>query len=160
PPHRLPQHLPVDVPHGHIERAEDDDLPAPTVRVHQGVPHVLPEPLGMRHFLANQQPAEVRLWSADRSLHGGRRDAKNFGESRESLVRVDADAGQRLDASLVRIYLRTVTDDECFEARDFHLENRESPEWCSRSPATTARTEHRSPPPSRIRFSTHNDRRR
>src|SRR5262249_54433121 len=58
--------------------------------------------------------------SADRRPHNPGRHAEHLGQPGETAVRVDADAGQRLDAALVRVDLRPVTDDEHFQPRDLH----------------------------------------
>src|SRR5207253_9509296 len=49
-----------------------------------------------------------------------RRDAEDLGQPGRPVVGVDADAGERLDAALVRVDVRPVAQDEHFEARDLH----------------------------------------
>ena len=46
------------------------------------------------------------------ALHHARRDAEHLGQPGRPVVGVDAHAGERLDAALVRVDVRAVADDE------------------------------------------------
>ena len=68
----------------------------------------------MRDLLPQQPSTEEGFQPSNGRLDNAWRNAKDLGQSNVSIIRGDSQAGERFNATLVRVYLRAIANHQRF----------------------------------------------